>query len=510
MSVRQGSVTVFATLSLLLVASFLLALLEAARIHGLEAYSRMHRVNAMESVLSEYQRDLFDKYGIFLLDGAYGAETLQFSRINERLQSVSQKNLRPVIPAQTWRNVQNFYQMDVEETSVSGYLLATDEDGAPFRHMAAESMKAQYPVELIKTMYDGLQSANHAMNEAQASQSAMDEAQENIQAARERQEKEAAETGESEEDQTQETAGEPVENPMDVVRSFKKADILTLVLPSGSRVSTKAISRDVLRNPMLEHRVLLQGNEPWQDTGGWYETMLYQKFLQVNFGCYGTVHSADGVLDYELEYIHAGKLSDRENLRSVVKDLLWLREGANFLYLQTDAVKREEAYALAASIAAAAGIIPATGLIAQGLLAAWAYAESILDVRTLLAGGKIPWMKTDGSWNSSLSGIGSLLAGSARAKEQEDGEDYVGYLQKLLYLKSARTLNYRAMDLMELYAHQCGNENLRMDAMIVSLWAELSYGAEPLFSKMVALQTLQTERFVFSETVYGSYEPDKK
>ena len=76
----SGSITVFASLSLMLVASFLLALLESARVKGLEAYSGMHRENAVESVLSEYDRDLFDRFGIFLLDGGYGSGTLQFAQ----------------------------------------------------------------------------------------------------------------------------------------------------------------------------------------------------------------------------------------------------------------------------------------------------------------------------------------------------------------------------------------------------------------------------------------------
>ena len=116
----RGSITVFASLSLLLVASFLLVLLEAARVKGLDAYSLMQRVNAMESVFSEYDRQLFEQYGVFLLDAGYGEQTLQFSQINGRLQSVSQKNLRPVVPKTLWKNIQNFYQMDVTDATVTG------------------------------------------------------------------------------------------------------------------------------------------------------------------------------------------------------------------------------------------------------------------------------------------------------------------------------------------------------------------------------------------------------
>lgn len=508
-SALSGSITVFASLSLLLTASFLLALLEAARVKGLDAYSRMQRVNAMESLFSGYDRDLFEQYGIFLLDGSYGSQTLQFSQMNGCLQAVSQQNLRPVIPVQAWGDTYNFYQMDVTDASVTGYLLATDYEGAPFREMAVESMKACYPAELAEKLYDGLQSADRAMTQAQQSRSVMDQAQENIRTAKEEQARAAASagsdntTGTQGETTSEEVTGPSVENPMDVVKELKEADILTLVMPSGSHVSTKSIQG----KQMLEHRELLQGNEPWQKTGDWYETVLYQQFLQTRFSCYQPGGSSAGALDYELEYIEAGKQTDRENLKSVVRQLLMLREGANFIYLQTDEVKRQEAYSVAVALASAVGIAPAAGLIAQGILAAWAYAESILDVRTLLAGGKIAWMKTAESWNSSLSGLGELLAGSARAKEQENGEDYKGYLQKLLWLKSERSLNYRAMDLMELYAGMKGNETIRMDAMILALRADFSFEAEPLFSELVTTQKLQTDRWEFSESVYYSYFP---
>ena len=495
-----GSISVFASLSLLLVASFLLVLLEAARVKGLEAYGCMQRENAMESVFSAYERDLFEQYGIFLLDGSYGEDTLLLSQINARLQEVGQNNLRPVFPAQEWKNVQNFYQMNVTDATVTGYLLATDDDGAPFRKMAVESVKARHPAELIQALYEGLQTADQAMTQATQSHQAMDQAQENIRVAREEQARAAA-AAQSEEPQQALSVQPVVENPIDVVKALKDTDILTLVMPSGSRVSGKSIRG----KETLEHRLLLQGNLSWQNEESWYEKVLYHQFLQTQFGCYRAGISGDHPLDYELEYIVGGKQSDRENLKRVVQQLLLLREGANFAYLQTDAVKKQEAYAVAAAVAASVGIAPAVGLIAQGILAAWAYAESILDVRTLLSGGKLPWMKTAESWSSSLSGLGGLLTGSARAKEQENGEDYEGYLQKLLYLKSARSLNYRAMDLMELRAGKDGNEPLRMDTMILALEAQMTCVAEPLFSEIVTLQRLQADQWEFTESVYYSY-----
>lgn len=492
-----GSITVFASLSLLLVASFLLVLLEAARVKGLEAYVSMQSINAMESVFSEYERELFDRYGIFLLDGGYGSGALQISQINGRLQTVAQQNARPFVPAMEWKSTKNFYQMDVTDASVSGYLLATDHDGAPFRAMAAASVKARFGASMLQTLYNGLSSSEHAMEDANQSRSALDAAQENIRAAREKQ---AEEAEGSEDTEPQEAVAISVENPMDIVKAFQEADILTLVLPSGCVVSTK----EIRGRQMLEDRTLLQGNEDWQTSADWSESVLFQKFLQEQFSCFTSDRSGGGTLDYELEYIHAGKSSDRENLKSVVSQLLLLREGANYLYLQTDAAKQQEAYSVATAIAASFGIAPVAPLIAQGILAAWAYTESILDVRTLLSGGRISWMKTSSGWTSSLSGIGGLLSGNMRAKEQPNGESYQDYLQKLLWLHGKRSLNYRTMDLMEMYGEQCGR-TIRMDAMVLTLRADFIYESEALFFKIVNIESLSGDRWELPESALYSY-----
>ena len=495
----SGSITVFASLSLLLVASFLLALLECARVKGLEAYSGMQRENALECVLSEYDRDLFERYGIFLLDGGYGTGTIQFAQMNGRLLEISQKNLRPEKVKYLLQGTQNFYQMDVTQAEVEQYLLATDYNGAPFRAMAVQSMKARYPIELLQTLSDRLQQSERAMDEARAGQTSMDQAGQQIEHAKRQAAEQAAASAAN-----GEAAAPPAqvpENPMDIIKSIKTADILTLVVPQGMAISAKQINGD----RTLEHRHLVQGNESWEDTGEWYEAVLYQQFLQTQFGCFTSGCTSGGALDYELEYIQSGKTSDRANLKGVVHALLLLREGANYLYLQSDQVKQAQAYELAGLIASALAIAPATPLLAQGILAAWAYAESILDVRTLLSGGCIPWMKTADSWSSDLSGIGTLLAGNAQAKSTTQGEDYQGYLQKLLYLKTAKVLNYRAMDLVEWYKTACSDRQIHMDAMLLAVRATFSYEARPLFSDLVTLQRLEADQLEFAASEADSY-----
>lgn len=54
----------------------------------------------------------------------------------------------------------------------------------------------------------------------------------------------------------------------------------------------------------------------------------------------------------------------------------------------------------------------------KGILAAWAFCESVLDLRALLDGDKIPLIKSDTSWTSSLYGMTSMLTGQVKAKAQ--------------------------------------------------------------------------------------------
>ena len=96
-------------------------------------------------------------------------------------------------------------------------------------------------------------------------------------------------------------------------------------------------------------------------------------------------------LKYEMEYLLAGKKSDRENLKEAVNRVLTLRGAMNLLFLLNSPDKKAEADALAAAVSA--GIVPAQLVLSFFILTIWAFGEAVLDVRTLLAGGKIPFQR---------------------------------------------------------------------------------------------------------------------
>lgn len=55
-------------------------------------------------------------------------------------------------------------------------------------------------------------------------------------------------------------------------------------------------------------------------------------------------------------------------------------------------------------------------LVQTGVIAAWAYVESILDIRALLAGDKIALIKTETQWTAQF---GSLAAAFEDGKRQK-------------------------------------------------------------------------------------------
>ena len=81
---QKGSITIFLSLVLVLLFSFILTTLEAARITGATAYISMISKIASDSFFAHYYFPLFEEYGLFGVDTGY--ETTYFSKENVEQQ----------------------------------------------------------------------------------------------------------------------------------------------------------------------------------------------------------------------------------------------------------------------------------------------------------------------------------------------------------------------------------------------------------------------------------------
>lgn len=155
-------------------------------------------------------------------------------------------------------------------------------------------------------------------------------------------------------------------------------------------------------------------------------------------------------LDYEVEYLIAGKDSDKANLMGALERLLAVREGINLIQILSDSQKRSEARKLAMAITGVASASPLILVTTFLVMSVWALGESLMDLRGLLAGKKVPIWKKKEEWKLELSSL--LSIGENRKVEEGGGKmglSYLSWLKLILLLGNHVTHEYRMMDLME-------------------------------------------------------------
>jgi hypothetical protein len=107
----------------------------------------------------------------------------------------------------------------------------------------------------------------------------------------------------------------------------------------------------------------------------------------------------------EVEYILRGSFDENINLKYVTNRILGIRFVMNYLHIITNSEKRSMVMSISTSIGGWWTFGLGTYLLSGLIMTAWSYAESCVDVRYLLQGKKVAFLKTSGDWYTSLSGI---------------------------------------------------------------------------------------------------------
>ncbi|QUH30331.1 DUF5702 domain-containing protein [Vallitalea guaymasensis] len=121
----------------------------------------------------------------------------------------------------------------------------------------------------------------------------------------------------------------------------------------------------------------------------------------------------DHYLNNEVEYILGGSLDENINLKHVSNTILGIRFVMNYIHILTNSSKRTLVMSIATSIAGWWTFGLGTYIVAALIMAAWSYAESCVDVRYLLQGRKVAFIKTSGDWYTSLQGIANGIIDEA-------------------------------------------------------------------------------------------------
>ena len=277
-----------------------------------------------------------------------------------------------------------------------------------------------------------------------------------------------------------------LDNPADAVNATR--GIISLVLPAETDISTAAINpSNYLSERSCNVGSGLAGRKALKST----DELLFNEYILKKSGNYAFPKD-NSELKYEMEYILHGKGSDIDNLKATIAQLLFLREASNYIFLCANPQRSNEAELLADTISLAAFSPELKEPIKQTILCAWAYAESVYDVRKLLVGGKIPLMKDDESWHYSLGGMFSY---ATDAMEEDlstgSGMDYTDYLRLYLMLKGSEIKTKRFMNVVEMDVRRTtGNSYFRLDCCVDYIEAEAlvssTYGANYTISRSIA------------------------
>lgn len=520
----RGSMTVFAALSIMLVASFLFVLLEAAHQQQLRRVAQMNTSLVVESVFSNYCSPLWEKYQILALDNGMTEEQEPFVSWEYYAADLSKESLSQ----RGFIRGTNHLRMDTKCAEFVAYRMLTDEDGRAYIKTISDYMRntiGQQAIEKLAAEYQqlsgmdisdkpddtALAGADNAIAEARRLEEEKAKKEEEERKKAQEAAKKAKATKKADkkaEKKAKKKAGteageraiEPAENPLEIIKNLWHQGTLSLVLKDAKAVSN--MKEDGSDAVSKREKYTGIGLEPIQTDAT--DTLLFTEYLLDHFACY-TSGDAAGTLAYELEYLLCGNEKDQSNLSETVQRLLAVREAANLAYLAADASKQELAYSVALSLA---GVTANPGIIYAvkcGLLAAWALAESVLDVRALLSGDKIAIIKNSAQWTSDLLHLGSVFSSFGTATNCQNGLSYQRYLGFLLMMQ-AQKVSYRAMNIQEhVIRSKEGFEDFCMDHLVIDAEIAMNYSSHTIFTGMEQLTRNKKRAFTIPVQQSFSY-----
>lgn len=230
-----------------------------------------------------------------------------------------------------------------------------------------------------------------------------------------------------------------------------------------------------------------------------FEKFLFCEYIGQHFGSYTTV-IRDSPLEYQKEYIMYGLGSDDKNLTKAARELILLRFGFNVVHILTNKEKINTVSSVANTVSA----IPALPIVIQILLISmWALSESIIDVKDLLAGKKVPFIKSADQWTLSLDSLLSFSYDTVSNNEGEEGLCYDNYLEILMMKRDIYEMSYRALDLIQIDYSSNINDTFTISSCFIGAKCKLDFFSNDIFSTVNFLRHgYYFPEFTITQTYY--------
>ncbi len=471
----KGSLSIFTSMILASVLILLLTMAECVRIYTLQDLSQEYVNEAAESAFSEYNPYLWANYGILAVDFAYGSDTVGPSVMESRALGYCGTNA-------SVDTGYNYTRLTPELCQISNYSLLTDNSGEAVIMLGSKYAMEGLPAQLLDGITTNLDLLNNI--EEMDVESEISKGTKDLNDAKDANQK-AKDDADSDDDPDTSSAdypdpGEVEDNPLDAFSAIKESfskGVLSTVIQKDVALSEETVELDELPS----YRELSQGTMESTVSNNIVDKALFIDYLLNTYSYYGQDRGHDG-LDYEIEYLIGENESDSQNLASVVERILLVREAANYTtILRCEDLKLEAA--AVAEILAGFTMNPAIiQAVKYAIIGAWAYAESTLDLRLLLDGGKVPAIKTREQWTTDVWHLSAIVDVGNKAKESSTGLTYKDYLMGMLAIKTNASLGLACCDIMENALNATGDyANVKLDNMTYAADISITFSAKEMF-----------------------------
>lgn len=460
--------TLYLSICFSLMLTLIVYTIESCHLDALAARSESITYISLDSLFGEYCLPLFEKYGLFCLNE-------QGIDMDSLLKEYAEANC--TIPSSIFTGNDSFLKLSLDNCDVTDITYITDNDGEVFVEQICDYVKylelsslASQLLEDATTDYPSVYPVDEN-GELNMSLDAIDI---------------SALTGfmpdSSENDgktsiNTDDIDADSFEDKISTsVGHILKNGLLSFVVENPEEVSSKSIDKSTLPSvicQLSEEGIAAQHGYFRNISDASYKKACFCEYIANTFSCY-TDKSADGSLDYSMEYIVYGSPDDDVNLINCCLQLIVIRTGLNLIHLVSD----KDKFNAAMSIAKKAGVIPIPGAPYAAqlvILTIWATTEAILDVRDLLSGKSVVLLKTDKEWNLSLQGLESFSKSTKSDNRGDSGLSYKRYLEMLIAVQNNISVYYRTMDLIQLDICNEYSQDFRLSKCVAGIEAELTY-----------------------------------
>lgn len=467
----QGYMTVYLSLTLAVLLSLCLSMIEGVRSNAIILESEIASDIAVNSLLAEYNRELMKQYNIFAIEDSYGGNNASLDNTDAHLVSYLNNNFSANHFLGAFLNYRDFLGMEVESAQTEGVLYLTDDNGAVFMRRAYEAVKDDVGMTLLSEIRDWATSIESSGLETMDMQGNMALLEEQVEQAQIEASQQSEDDNESDSDE--DTMGEIIEvdsndstiSPAASILSSLRSGITNLVVDDLSTISRKEMDTSALISNRMNSGNINAGNLALEDQSSIddiAERMVFQEYLLRYMGQYNEERE-DDALSYQIEYIIAGRNNDRDNLDVILSRIFAIRFSADYIYIQSDEEKKEIAEILGEAIGILTYTEELSDVYKELYLLAWAETEALYDVKCILAGNRINLFKDEDHWHTSF----LLVSDDREYSGDGEGLSYTDYLRIFMTLMSKDRLVARAMDIVESDVRLTpGNAGFRMDACI--------------------------------------------